>query len=162
METVEMERQTATPTDTAQLPLRPGDAVLWRRRPDGRPPAASHELLSSKHKSSSLADTARTAASGVEQPHSGCLAMADADLPSLSYGHLGGDSTGPAQRGLQGAGALRSDRAPSAAGTRCAPGEKEVRDPRAGQDSLSFSRGHQAPRTSWLVVSEQRASDIRL
>ena len=29
--------------------------------------AASHELLSSKHKSSSLADTARTAASGVKQ-----------------------------------------------------------------------------------------------
>ncbi len=29
--------------------------------------------------------------------------MADADLPSLSYGHLGGDSAGPAQRGKQGA-----------------------------------------------------------
>ena len=39
------------------------------------------------------------AASGVEEPHSGRLATADADLPSLSYGHLLGDSTGPARRG---------------------------------------------------------------
>jgi hypothetical protein len=39
---------------------------------------------------------------GVEEPRSGRLATADADLPSLSYGHLVGDSTGPAQRGLQG------------------------------------------------------------
>src|SRR5439155_15549826 len=40
---------------------------------------------------------------GVEEPRSGRLATADADLPSLSYGHLVGDSTGPAQRGKQGA-----------------------------------------------------------
>jgi hypothetical protein len=64
-------RQPRPPT-RPQLPLRPGDAALWRRRPDGRPPAASHELLSSKHKSSSLADTARTAASGVMQPRDPC------------------------------------------------------------------------------------------
>ena len=37
--------------------------------------------------------------SGVEEPRSGRLATADADLPSLSYGHLVGDSTGPASRG---------------------------------------------------------------
>jgi hypothetical protein len=35
---------------------------------------------------------------GVEEPHSGRLATADTDLPSLSYGHLVGDSAGPAQR----------------------------------------------------------------
>jgi hypothetical protein len=38
-------------------------------------------------------------AAGVEEPCSGRLATADADLPSLSYGHLVGDSTGPAPRG---------------------------------------------------------------
>jgi hypothetical protein len=32
---------------------------------------------------------------GVEEPRSGQLATADPDLPSLSYGHLVGDSTGP-------------------------------------------------------------------
>jgi hypothetical protein len=37
-----------------RLPVRPGDAALWPRRP--RPPSTvSHELLNSKHKSSSLA-----------------------------------------------------------------------------------------------------------
>jgi hypothetical protein len=35
----------------------------------------------------------------VEEPRSDRLAMADADLPSLSYAHLVGDSTGPAWRG---------------------------------------------------------------
>ena len=33
------------------------------------------------------------------RPRSGRLATADAHLPSLSYGHLVGDSTGPARRG---------------------------------------------------------------
>jgi hypothetical protein len=33
---------------------------------------------------------------GVKQPHSGRLATADAELPSLSYGHLVGDSIDPA------------------------------------------------------------------
>jgi hypothetical protein len=46
-----------------RLPVRPGDAALWRRRP--RPPSTvSHEVLNSTHKSSSLAGIARTAASG--------------------------------------------------------------------------------------------------
>ena len=39
---------------------------------------------------------------GVQEPRSGRLAMADADLPSLSHRHLVGDCTGPAQRGRQG------------------------------------------------------------
>ena len=42
---------------------------------------------------------ARVAGAGVEEPRSGRLATAGADLPSLSYGHLLGDSTGPARRG---------------------------------------------------------------
>src|SRR5205085_5536383 len=37
----------------------------------------------------------------VEEPRSGRLGTADADLPSLSYGHLVGDSTDPAQRGKE-------------------------------------------------------------
>ena len=46
-----------------RLPVRPGDAAPWRRRP--RPPSTvSHELLNNKHKSSSLAGIARTAAFG--------------------------------------------------------------------------------------------------
>ena len=50
-----------------RLPVRPSDAALWRRRP--RPPSTvSHELLNNKHKSSSLADIARTAAFGQPQP----------------------------------------------------------------------------------------------
>ena len=40
-----------------------------------------------------------TAAPGVRQPPSVRLATADADLPSLSHGHLVGDSTRPAWRG---------------------------------------------------------------
>ena len=38
-------------------------------------------------------------AAGVHEPHSGPLTTADADLRSLSYGHLVGDSAGPARRG---------------------------------------------------------------
>jgi hypothetical protein len=45
--------------------------------------------------------SAGATASGVEEPHSGRLATADADLPSLSYGHLVGDSAGPARRGQE-------------------------------------------------------------
>jgi hypothetical protein len=53
------ERQQPRRPTRRRLPVRPGDAALWRRRP--RPPSTvSHELLSSKHKSSSLAGTART------------------------------------------------------------------------------------------------------
>jgi hypothetical protein len=60
-------RPPATPTDTATA-ARPSRrcsslaASTWRS-----PSAVSHELLNSKHKSSSLAGIARTAASGVEQ-----------------------------------------------------------------------------------------------
>jgi len=46
--------------------------------------AASHELLSSKHKSSSLADTARTAASGVKQQRLTRVRCAGRGLRSLS------------------------------------------------------------------------------
>ena len=44
----------------------------------------------------------------VEEPRSDRLAMADADLPSLSYAHLVGDSTGPAWRGTHGAAIAQS------------------------------------------------------
>jgi hypothetical protein len=37
-----------------KLPVRPGDAALWRRRPR-LPSTVSDKLLNSKHKSSSLA-----------------------------------------------------------------------------------------------------------
>jgi hypothetical protein len=50
-----------------RLPVRPGDAALWRRRPDGPSYTVSHELLSSKHKSSSLAGIARTAGPGQKE-----------------------------------------------------------------------------------------------
>jgi hypothetical protein len=50
-----------------RLPVRPGDAALWRRRPDGPSYTVSHELLSSKHKSSSLAGIARTAGPGQQR-----------------------------------------------------------------------------------------------
>jgi hypothetical protein len=57
-------------------------------------------------------------ARGVEQPRAGRLEMADADLPSLSRGHLVGDSTGPAKRGKQGPSQMpipqRTLRAPTA------------------------------------------------
>jgi hypothetical protein len=43
--------------------------------------------------------SSRHCATGVEEPSSGWLATADADLPSLSYAHLGDDSTSPALRG---------------------------------------------------------------
>ena len=38
----------------------------------------------------------------MKQPRSGGLPTADADLPSLSHGHLVGDSTGPPLRGKEG------------------------------------------------------------
>jgi len=57
----------ATPTDTATATVRPGDAALWRRRP-WPPSTVSHECLSCKHESGSLAGIARTAASGQRQP----------------------------------------------------------------------------------------------
>ena len=41
-------------------------------------------------------------ASGVDESRSGPLATAGADLPLWFYGHLLGDSTGPATRGKQG------------------------------------------------------------
>ena len=37
-ETARTERQQPCPPTPPQLPLRPGDAALWRRRPGGRPP----------------------------------------------------------------------------------------------------------------------------
>ncbi len=57
----------ATPTTRSRLPVRPGDAALWRRRPDGSPPPLATNL-DSKHKSSSLAAIARSAAFGQRQP----------------------------------------------------------------------------------------------
>jgi hypothetical protein len=58
----------ATPTDTAKA-TRPPRRCSTPAAPISRPPSTvSHELLSSKHKSSSLPGTARTAASGQDQP----------------------------------------------------------------------------------------------
>jgi hypothetical protein len=51
-----------------RLPVRPGDAALCRRRTWRSLSTVSHELLSSKHKCSSLAGTAQTAASGQPRP----------------------------------------------------------------------------------------------
>ena len=78
-ETTGWERHQPRRPTRPRLPVRPGDAALWRRRP--RPPSplvsraaldqklpVSHELLNSKHKSSSLAGIARTAAFGQEEP----------------------------------------------------------------------------------------------
>ena len=62
-DTTALERHQPRRPTRPRLPVCPGDAALWRRRP--RPPSTvSHELLNSKHKSSSLAGIARTAAFG--------------------------------------------------------------------------------------------------
>ena len=63
---VELERQQPRPPTRPQLPLRPGDAALGGADLTAALPA-SHKLLHSKRKSSSLAHTARTAASGVKR-----------------------------------------------------------------------------------------------
>ena len=63
-----MERHQPRRPTRPRLPVCPGDAALWRRRP--RPPSTvSHELLNSKHKRSSLAGTARSAAFGDKGSH---------------------------------------------------------------------------------------------
>ena len=62
-ETASSERHQPRRPTRPRLPVRPGDAALWWRRP--RPPCTvSHVLLNSTHKSSSLAGIARTAAFG--------------------------------------------------------------------------------------------------
>ena len=58
---------TATPTDTATT-ARPPRRCSTVATPTTAPSTVSHELLNSKHKSSSLADIARTAAFGQTQP----------------------------------------------------------------------------------------------
>ena len=63
-DTAALERHQPRRPAQPRLPVRPGDAALWRRRRDGRPPPLATNSLSSKHKSSSLAGIARTAASG--------------------------------------------------------------------------------------------------
>lgn len=61
-------------------------------------PAATGETAPSMAEQPAL-PSSRHCATGVEEPSSGWLATADADLPSLSYAHLGDDSTSPALRG---------------------------------------------------------------
>jgi hypothetical protein len=79
----------------------PGGRPLAMGRLDGLPAGRpSWQLrivcaLPIAHRSGSRAAVAGV---GVEEPRSGRLATADADLPSLSYGHLVGDSTGPTSR----------------------------------------------------------------
>jgi|SRR5450755_439041 len=58
---------TATPTDTATT-ARPPRRCSTVAAPTTAPSTVSHELLNSKHKSSSLADIARTAAFGHKEP----------------------------------------------------------------------------------------------
>ena len=65
-DTAALERHQPRRPTWPRLPVRPDDAALWRRRP--RPPSTvSHKRLCSEHKSSSLADIARTAAFGQKQ-----------------------------------------------------------------------------------------------
>ena len=63
--------------------------------------AADVDGLLHPWRSSRLARRRHTARSRVKQPRSGRLATADADPPSLSHGHLVGDSTGPGRRALR-------------------------------------------------------------
>ncbi|MGZ6588911.1 MAG: hypothetical protein ACXVHX_32110, partial [Solirubrobacteraceae bacterium] len=68
-------------------------AQVERRRRIGPADArgANRRSGSCKHQSGHEGVDPRTAAPGVKKPRSGRLATADADLPSLSYGHLVGD-----------------------------------------------------------------------
>jgi hypothetical protein len=65
---VGLERHQPRRPTRPRLPVRSGDAALCRHRPQ-RPPLATNSL-NSKHKSSSLAGTAQTAASGQQRPRS--------------------------------------------------------------------------------------------
>jgi hypothetical protein len=71
------------------------------------------------------APTRDATTSGVQEPHSGRLVMADAEPPLLAYGYRLSDSAGPARRGKRGPG--RQLAAPKADG--CARGEYEGGQP---------------------------------
>ena len=86
-----------------RLPVRPGDAALWPRRP--RPASTvSHELLSSKHKSNSLAGIARTAASGVKQSPKplNTAGLRRSPAHRSSDEHVAGGGLSLGMRGMQG------------------------------------------------------------
>jgi hypothetical protein len=74
----------AASTNTATAARPPRDAALWRRRPDAAP-TVSHELPSSKHMSSSVGGTGRTAASGVEEPPGRCGGRWQPRRPLCAY-----------------------------------------------------------------------------
>ena len=90
------------PSRSAQLRFSQTD-----RRPQGR----RAWLLSERCGGELRAE--RVTPPGVEEPRSGRLAAADADLRSLSYEHLLGDATRPASRGSRDR--QRSDASPKAA-----------------------------------------------
>jgi hypothetical protein len=85
----------------------PSLPLLHQREASGLAPnpvsqRTNRRRCSARPRSSHQRANGLTAAPGAEEPPSGWLATADADLRSLSYGHLVGDSTGPAWRSKQG------------------------------------------------------------
>jgi hypothetical protein len=86
------ERQQPRRSARPRLPVRPGDAALWRRRPR-LPSTVSQGLLSSKHKSNSLGGIARSAAFGQMQPRERrgpCARRGHPDRPARRQGHRTG------------------------------------------------------------------------
>ena len=92
-----------TRAPTISLASKSSTSLDKRRGPQTRrpPSAASHELLDSNHKSSSLADTARTAASGVEQQQVPAGSAAGRALLLVFDRHLVADRERRASRGFR-------------------------------------------------------------